>query len=253
MKKRETRSADSKTIKQGGRPPDNALKNSKDTKYIKRLETIVAILLGITTLISAWASWIGHLHGGNQSINFTESNNLASHGTAEYNVCMQAYVADYLTWNALMDYYYDLEEAKADGDQTKVNMISNKIENFKKQNIKGLLAEGVKWMEENNADSPFDMPGLTDKYFESAQEKINRSQEKLEEGKLDNSKGDSYLLVTVIYSLTLFLLGIIGTFKDLPNRVVILTIAFGCLLCAIIYMFTIPMPTGFENMNFFFK
>lgn len=253
MKKRETRSADSKTIKQGGRPPDNALKNSKDTKYIKRLETIVAILLGITTLISAWASWVGHLHGGNQSINFTESNNLASQGTAEYNVCMQVYVADYLTWNTLMDYYYDLEEAKADGNQTKADTISNKIENFKKQNIKGLLAEGVKWMEENNADSPFDMPGLTDKYFESAQEKINRSQEKLEEGKLDNSKGDSYLLVTVIYSLTLFLLGIIGTFKDLPNRVVILTIAFGCLLCAIIYMFTIPMPTGFDNMNFFFK
>ena len=76
-------------------------------------------------------------------------------------------------------------------------------------------------------------------------------QELLEEGKRDNTKGDSYNLVTVIYSLTLFLLGIIGTFKNLPNRLVVLFIAFGFLVFAVIYMFTIPLPTGFEQMDFF--
>ena len=38
-------------------------------------------------------------------------------------------------------------------------------------------------------------------------------------------KGDSYNLVTVIYSLTLFLLGIIGTFKNMPNKITVLAIA----------------------------
>ncbi|MBQ9414108.1 MAG: hypothetical protein IJU16_03155 [Clostridia bacterium] len=231
-------------------PPENALKDRKTILTAKRLETIVAILLGVTTLLSAWASWIGHLHGGLQSINFTTSNNVASQGTAEYNLGMQAYLADYMTWNVLRDYYYELEAAKIDGDQTTIGLIQQKIETFKKQNVSETLAAGISWMEENNEDNPFNMPGMTEKYFDLAQKTMTESQELLEEGKRDNSKGDSYMLVTVIYSLTLFLLGIVGTFKNMPNRIVVLSIAVVCLLFAVIYMCTIPLPTGFENMNF---
>lgn len=68
---------------------------------------------------------------------------------------------------------------------------------------------------------------------------------------LDNKKGDSYHLVTVIYSLTLFLLGIIGTFKNMPNRITVLLIAIAALVFAAVYMFTIPLPTGFEITSFF--
>ena len=54
--------------------PASAQKDKKVFLTPKRLETIVAVLLGVTTLLSAWAAWIAHLHGGLQSINFTESN-----------------------------------------------------------------------------------------------------------------------------------------------------------------------------------
>ena len=164
---------------------------------------------------------------------------------------MQAYMADCLVWNTINDYYYDLEEAKDSGNQTRVNTLTKKIENFKKKNTSVLLAEGLQWMEENNAESPFDMPGLAEKYFASAQTAIKESQNLLEEGKKDNSKGDAYLLVTVIYSLTLFLLGIIGTLRDMPNRITLMLISVVCLIFAFIYMCIIPLPTGFSQMNFF--
>ena len=251
MKKKANRSLKSETVKCSSAPPDNELKDRKTIVTDKRIETVVAILLGITTLLSAWASWIGHLHGGLQSINFTESNNVASQGTAEYNLSMQVYLADYITWNTLRDYYYDLEEAKDDGDQNRINRLNNKIETFQKQNVSATLAECIKWMKENNEDNPFNMPGIAEKYFETAQGTINQSRELLQEGKRDNSKGDSYLLVTVIYSLTLFLLGMVGTLKEMPNRVTLLLIAVVCLIFAFIYMCIIPMPTGFAQMNFF--
>lgn len=66
-----------------------------------------------------------------------------------------------------------------------------------------------------------------------------------------NAKGDSYMLVTVIYSLTLFLLGIVGTFKNMSNRKAVLAIAVAFLVFGVIYMLTIPLPTGFGNMDFF--
>ena len=106
-------------------------------------------------------------------------------------------------------------------------------------------------MEENGEDNPFNMPGLTEKYFESASETLDQSRERLDEGKSDNAKGDSYMLVTVIYSLTLFLLGIVGTFKNMSNRKAVLAIAVAFLVFGVIYMLTIPMPTGFAKMNFF--
>ena len=232
----------------------SAASAKKDKKVFltpKRLETIVAVLLGVTTLLSAWAAWIAHLHGGLQSINFTESNNMSSQGSAEYNLGMQMYLADYMAWNTAKDYYYELEAAKAEGDQTKADLIEQKIKSFEEQNASELLAEGVKWMEENGEDNPFDMPGLTEKYFESASETVGQSKERLEEGKRDNTKGDSYMLVTVIYSLTLFLLGIVGTFKNMSNRKAVLAIAVAFLVFGVIYMLTIPLPTGFQKMNFF--
>ena len=235
----------------GELPPDNAIEGKTTFLTAKRVETIVAVLLGITTLLSAWASWIGHLHGGLQSIHFTESNNTASQGTAEYNFGMQMYLADYMAWNAAKDYYYELELAKTDGNQEKIDLINEKIEKFKTQTGSEILIEAVKWMEENNEDNPFNMPGMAERYFEAAQGTVDQSQKLLEEGKRDNTKGDSYMLVTVIYSLTLFLLGIVGTFKNMPNRIAVMSIAVFCLIFAFVYMCTIPLPTGFAQMNFF--
>lgn len=249
MKK--TKPTKSVFAKRSDAPGDNMLKERTAFLTAKRLETVVAILLGITTLLSAWASWIGHLHGGLQSINFTRSNNMASQGTAEYNLGMQMYLADFMVWNTAKDYYYDLESAKIEGDQTKIDLIQDKIRSFEEENASEILSEAVKWMEDNNEKNPFNMPGMAEKYFESAQGKVDQSQELLEEGKRDNTKGDSYMLVTVIYSLTLFLLGIVGTFKNMPNRIAVLTIAVVFLVFGVIYMCTIPMPTGFSQMNFF--
>lgn len=246
-----TEAKKSEAVKQSAAPPKNALKDKKSESTAKRLETIVAILLGITTLLSAWATWISSLHGGIQSINFTKSNHASSEGTAEYNMSMQLYLSDYMTWNTIKEYNYDLELAKSDGDKEKIKLINNKIKAFKESNVAGILSEAIKWMEDNNQDNPFSMPGITQKYFDAAEKKINKSQELLEEGMLDNKKGDSYHLVTVIYSLTLFLLGIIGTFKNMPNRITVLLIAIAALVFAAVYMFTIPLPTGFEISSFF--
>ncbi len=251
MAKKETEPVSSEVVRQDDVAPDNAINGKKSFFTPKRVETIVAILLGVTTLLSAWASWIGHLHGGLQSINFTESNNAASHGTAVYSLSMQMFLADMISWNTVKDYYYDLDLAKLDGDQAKIDLIEEKIKKFEMENASDILIEGVKWMKENGEDNPFNMPDITEKYFATAQETIEKSQHLLDEGKRDNTKGDSYMLVTVIYSLTLFLLGIVGTFKSMPNRIAVLLIAVVCLVFAFIYMCTIPLPTGFSKMNFF--
>ena len=212
---------------------------------------MVAVILGVTALLTAWATWIGSLHGGNQSTNYTRSNTVASEGNSEYNAGVQLYLSDVMAWNTLMDYTFESAIAEAEGDDEKVRLISEKLDNYAEQNGSAILGEGIEWMNENDADSPFDMPGITDKYFEDANKLLDESRQLLEEGKKDNARGDTYNLVSVFYSVVLFMLGIVGIFKRLPNRVAVLIIAAIVLVIATIYMCTIPLPTGFSIASFF--
>ena len=71
-------------------PPTNALTGRKVFWTEKRVETVVAVLLGVTTLLSAWATWIGSLHSGIQSINFTKSNGIDNPSFVIFGSCLKS-------------------------------------------------------------------------------------------------------------------------------------------------------------------
>lgn len=218
----------------------------------EKLEVVIAILLGVTAILTAWAGWIGSLHGGNQATNYTQSNNLSSMGNSMYNEAAQDLMQDMLLWNTIYDYAFDAEIAELNNKPAEAELIQTKIETLIQDNCSERFAEAIDWALAQEEDvSPFDMEGYVDGYFADANAVLEEADALLEEGKTDNANGDAYGLVTVIYSLVLFLLGIVGIFKKIPNRVVILIFACVCLVLATVYMITIPMPTGFNLMSFF--
>lgn len=160
------------------------------------------------------------------------------------------YLSDLMAWNTAIDYQLDAEVAKMKGNEDEAKIYEDKMHYFMQQNSSQILSDAMNQMDDSMS-SPFEVEGMTDKYFEESNNLIAQSQELLEEGKRDNRNGDAYNLVNVIYSVVLFLLGIVGVFKNLPNRVVVLFIAIAGVVLATIYMFTIPLPTGFNILSFF--
>ena len=218
------------------------------------IEIVVAILLGITVLATAWASWIGSLHGGNQATNYTASNNMAADGNARYNEAAQALMQDMMLWNEISDARIEYTFAEENGNITEMEKLDWKLNQLYNDNCSDALYDAILWADEQEEyASPFDMEGFVDSYFEDAMLVLGESETLLEQGKQDNKNGDAFGLVTVIYSVTLFLLGIVGTFKNLPNRYIVLAVAAVGFLAATIYMVTIPMPTGFNLLSFFTK
>ena len=215
-----------------------------------RIEVLCAVFLGITALLTAWATWIGSLHGGNQATNYTKSNNLAAEGNAEYNAAMQLYLSDLMAWNTAIDYSLDAEVAEMKGSTAEAEIYRSKMETYINQNSSEIMTEAINQMDDNMV-SPFQVEGTVDKYFTHSTDLIAESQKLPEEGKTDNPHGDAYNLVNVIYSVVLFLLGVVGIFKSLPNRTVVLFIAIIGVILATIYMCTIPLPTGFNILSFF--
>ena len=228
------------------------MKEKKEILNEKKLGILVAIFLGVTTLLVAWAGWIGSLHAGIQAINFTKSNNLAAEGNAEYNVAAQIYISDLFTWNTILNLQIDMETAKERGDKDEVKVIETKIQKIMNGSCSPKLLEAISSTDlQEKTNSPFEKEDFTNSYFEKAKELLDESEKAMEEGKQDNLRGDSFKLVTVIYSLVLFLLGIVGILKDFQSRKILFIFSVGILIFGIIYMLTIPMPTGFNITNFF--
>lgn len=237
------------------------------------IELIVVIMLGVTALFTAWGSWIGSLHGGNQATSYTTSNNLASEGNSEYNAGIQQMNQDMLLWNDISDMQMEISFALDNGDDSTVEKVCYQLFYKLDENLSERMAEAIgwnyvmseeeyndpvgtvlAWMESDEAySSPFFDEDYVAEYIETANDLLAESQEALENGKEANANGDAYGLVTVIYSVVLFLLGIVSSFNNTRNKQVIVIVSLVAFLFATIYMFTIPMPTGFDIASFFGK
>lgn len=216
------------------------------------LEIIVAIMLGVTALLTAWATWIGSLHGGNQATNYTKSNNLSAEGNSEYNEAAQSLMQDMMLWNDISNARIDYAFAEDKQNEEEMAKLEYKLDQLLSDNCSEALAAAIEWADaQTEYASPFDKEGFVESYFTDALELLHESQALLEEGQRDNANGDAFGLVTVIYSVVLFLLGIVGIFKNIKNREILLIIAAVGIVVATIYMFTIPMPTGFSFASFF--
>ncbi len=229
------------------------------------LEIVIAFFLGITALATAWASWIGSLHGGNMSTNYTKSNNIAADGNARWNEASQSLMQDMQIWNQISDYEVEVLYASETDNEDKMYESAYKIMYICVDNLTEDMAELIgydfnfeaediiDWVcnDEKSTVSPFGNEEFIESYYADAREVLAESEAILAEGQADNTKGDTFNLVTVIYSVVLFMLGIVGTFRRLPNRVFITGVAIVGFLFATIYMFMIPMPTGFNFLSFF--
>ena len=234
------------------------------------IEVIVVILLGITALLTAWGSWIGSLHGGNQATNYTTSNNLAAEGNSEYNAGIQQMNQDMILWNDISDMQVDISFYQNAEDDASMIKVCYQLYYKLNENLSDRMAETIGWSaltEDELSDpevavltwlemeeayvSPFFDEEYVAGYFTTANELLAESQEVLERGKAANASGDAFGLVTVIYSIVLFLLGIVSTFSKTSNKYALIAISVVAFLFATIYMITLPMPDGFSLGSFF--
>ncbi len=244
----------------------------KKTKfdYEKALEIFIVVMLGLTALLMAWATWVGSLHAGNQSTSYTKSNNLASEGNSEYNAATQKEMQDMLLWSDISELQSELifTVNSENPDQNEIDLLCSKIyfkiaenatEEFAQQISWASVSENddqtqvvLDWLEEENATvSPFYDEEFVQSYYVTAQEILTESEEELVAGQKANADGDAFGLVTVIFSVVLFLLGIASTLKSKMNKNIIVVFSLVSFIIATIYMLTIPLPTGFSMSSFF--
>ena len=111
-------------------------------------------MLGITALLTAWASWIGSLHGGNQATNYADANNLAAEGNSEYNAGVQSLNQDMALWNDISDIQIDILFAQDNEDEETLIKSTNKLFYKLNDNLTNGMAEAIGWDWNYISDDP---------------------------------------------------------------------------------------------------
>lgn len=213
-------------------------------KFKGFFEMIVVIILGITAVLTAYASWQSSLYGGNQATNYTRGSAMIGEANSMYNEAAQYIAQDMGIWNTLSNLRIDLAFADAKGDAEEVERDQYKIDQIMADNVSEDFLAAIDWADaQTDYASPFDKEGYLDSYYTDANAKYDEGEATIEEGQKYNSLGDKLGLVTVIFAVVLFMLGIIGTFNNTKIRIVIASISVLALIYGVIMMLSVPMLT----------
>lgn len=216
--------------------------NAKLEKRSNLIEIIVVVLLGITAVATAWSSWQGALHGSQQDQKYTKANHLNSEANSTYNEGMQNLNQDLMIWNQLMGLNIDLAFAEDKRDADEVEKLEYKIGQIMDDSVSEEFEAAIAWAgEQEEYASPFDNEDFVNTYFEAAWDLYAESEEMMAAGDANNTHGDNQGLVSVIYAVVLFLLGITSSFKRLLPKYVLLAASGIGFIIATILMFTIPI------------
>lgn len=215
--------------------------------------TIVAIMLAICALTTAWASWIGDLHQSDQDSNYAKAERLNAEANSSYSLNTQLYVAAFNLWTNVYDMNLDIKSLESAGDaqaaaakREQMNAyIETNCPDF--QNFKDAVYAAL---EKGGAATPFDEYPQSS-FFANSEKLAEEATQAREDGNRCNLANDSYGLVSVFYSLCLFLFGMVGFYKHDASKRIVFAVGVVFFAVATVYMLSLPLPDNFDFANYF--
>ena len=113
-----------------------------NNKFYVKLELLIAIFLGLTAVLTAWASWQSSLYGGEQASKYTKGIAIVGEANSMYNEASQYIAQDMDIWNRISDLRVDLEFAQSKGDE-EVEKLEWKLEQIMADNVSEELAAAI--------------------------------------------------------------------------------------------------------------
>jgi hypothetical protein len=198
---------------------------------LRRVETWAAILMAITTILTAWSAFQSAKWSGAMSIEFSKANtdrNLASREAASSGQLGIVQVGLFEEWLL----------AKANGEDTLADYLESQFPESFRPAFDSWLALASPG--EVPSDSPFDQPN----YELPNQQEVDRLDLQAEghfrQALANNQRGDNYTLLTVLFASVLFFAGISGRFESHWATNFLLGMAGVTFLVGVVFVFVFP-------------
>lgn len=226
-------------------------KVEKKPKALIVLEVFVALLLAFSALGTAWATWMSQLHGSNQAQNYAAAASLNAKGTTMMNSASIDLTTALSIWNDLVALDAQRKHYESKGDSAAADLAQQQIDYIIYVSCDDELALKVRTaLAQDPVPNVFDTETVNS-YYTEAQSMIDEAAGIRAQGDRDNLCSDAFAFVCVLYSLVLFLMGAFSIIKNEVARIVIVVAGLIAFVCATVYMFCLPLPTGFNFEDYF--
>lgn len=206
------------------------------------VELIIVIMLGIVSVVTAYASFQAALYGSKMDSFYAQSTRLTAEAESAYLEGNQQYVQDSATLARLLE----LEVEMSATDPVIAQLATEKHELLSFVSVSDELASAIEWSDaENEADPNFYTPPQNDDaYLESlfgTWSVLNdEAAEATVNGDEANTYGDRLTLNTVLFAVSLFLLGVGAVLKSRRAQYALIGVSTAIFIGGLALTVTIP-------------
>ncbi len=212
------------------------------TYFRKNMEIMIAILLGLVSIATAYCSFQSSLYGGSQTQNYTNGTNLSTEAESQYLEGNQKYVQDAQLFDRLTDLRLDI----ANPDPAISAAAKIKYDTVSFQSVSEDFAKAITWADQKNAadpktyTSPLNNEAYQTSLFGGYADTKEKALKRIADGDKDKAFGEMLTLATVIMAISLFLLGIGAVVSAFRIKVLLGSVAVVIFLLAAVLAATIP-------------
>ena len=211
--------------------------NSKSkTSFKDRVEQIIAVMLGLAAIITAWTAFQSSQLGDKVQESFSEGIRSSDQASQEYNTAIA-------TDNQDQAIFLEYAKALVSEDEVTATYIQESL-------MSPELAAAVEWWieqpDDTGPDSPFveENPNWDDSSWNTAADLDVEAQQYFDSARQADADGDEFDLLEVIVTLSLFLFGVASLVRQQKIQVGLAAVGGVILIYSIIMTITLGDPAG---------
>ena len=195
--------------------------------FSRNVELVVAILLGLVSIVTAYASFQAALYDSTMAGEYATANTLSTQAESLYLESNQTYIQDVQLYNTINALKIEIDSEDAET----AFLAQAKYDALTFQSVSEELATAIADAEAQDEAEPdfYHSPFSTDAYNEylySGYEETNaKSEAARAAGDEANGLSDKLTLYTVLMSISLFLLGIAAVVRGLRTQLILGSVA----------------------------
>lgn len=209
----------------------------KDPEKATKLEVIITILLGVTTILGAFAAYCSALWGGEMQNSYTSSVTVTNHANTVYLEALNDLTA--FEMNDMKDdiMYTQWKDNSEKGDVEDANYFFSKLS----EGLQKDLSDNPKDVSEYDKEQAANLDSINARLNESVH-MSDSAKTLMTKGNSANKYGDDFTLCTVLFTVVLFFLGLASLKTRSTMQKTYVMIASIILVLSLIRMVTIPFP-----------
>ena len=214
----------------------DTINSESKTSFKDRVEQIIAVMLGLAAIITAWTAFQSSQLGDKVQESFSEGIRSSDQASQEYNTAIA-------TDNQDQGIFLEYAKALVAEDEVTATYIQESL-------MSPELAAAVEWWieqpDDTGPDSPFveENPNWDDSSWNTAADLDVEAQQYFDSARQADADGDEFDLLEVIVTLSLFLFGVASLVRQQKIQVGLAAVGGVILIYSIIMTITLGDPAG---------